>query len=67
MSQVEKGKKHTQQQHLDLVAKRQLISFQLILNLLVPLLPLLIFRTHSTTHLGGVCDGGPLYDSGTDG
>lgn len=43
----------TEQQHLDLITLRHLVTFQLILDLLIPLLPLLLFSAHSTTHLGG--------------
>jgi len=35
------GLARTQQQHLDLISETQLVSLQLVLNLLIPLLPLL--------------------------
>lgn len=43
----------TKKKHLDLVPLRQLIALQLILDLLIPLFPLLLLCTHPTTHLGG--------------
>lgn len=43
----------TEQQHLDLVLLHHLVPLQLVLDLLVSLLPLLIFSAHSATHLGG--------------
>jgi hypothetical protein len=42
----------TEQQHLDLVALHHLVALELVLNLLVPLLPLLLFCAHSATHDG---------------
>ncbi len=41
----------TKQEHLDLITLQHLVTLQLILDLLVPLLPLLLFGAHSTTHL----------------
>jgi len=52
----------TEEQHLDLVALQHLVALELVLNLLIPLLPLLLFCAHSATH-GGVlvwCVGGRL-------
>jgi hypothetical protein len=45
---------HTEKQHLDLVALHHLVALELVLNLLVPRLPLLILGTHSATHDGGM-------------
>lgn len=43
----------TEQKHLDLIPLRQLVALQLILDLFIPLFPLLLLCTHPTTHLGG--------------
>lgn len=43
----------TKEQHLDLVALHHLVPLELVLNLLVSLLPLLLFCAHPTTHDGG--------------
>ena len=45
---------HTEQQHLDLVSLHHLVALELILNLLIPRLPLLIFGAHSATHFDGM-------------
>lgn len=42
----------TEQQHLDLVALHHLVALELVLNLLVPLLPLLLLCAHAATHDG---------------
>jgi hypothetical protein len=42
----------TEKQHLDLVALHHLVALELVLNLLVPLLPLLLLCAHSATHGG---------------
>ena len=42
----------TKEQHLDLVPLHHFVLFQLILDLFIPLLPLLLLGAHSTTHLG---------------
>ena len=41
----------TQQKHLDLITLKQLITFELVLNLLIALLSLLLLGAHSATHL----------------
>ena len=43
----------TEQKHLDLIPLGQLVALQLILDLFIPLFPLLLLCTHPTTHLGG--------------
>jgi hypothetical protein len=45
---------HTEKQHLDLVSLHQLVALELVLNFLVPRLPLLILGTHSATHFDGM-------------
>lgn len=45
---------HTKEQHLDLVSLHHLIALELILNLLVPRLPLLVLGAHSATHFDGI-------------
>jgi hypothetical protein len=42
----------TEKQHLDLVALHHFVALELVLNLLVPLLPLLLLCAHSATHGG---------------
>lgn len=44
---------HTEQQHLNLIPLQHLVALELVLNLLVPRLPLLILSAHATTHDGG--------------
>jgi len=48
-------RRRTEQEHLDLVSLHHAILLQLVLNLLVPLLALLIFGAHTTTHVCGGC------------
>lgn len=43
----------TQEEHLDLVALQHFVSLELILNFLVPHLPLLLLCAHTATHLDG--------------
>jgi len=43
----------TEQEHLDLVSLRHLISFQLIFNFIIPCLAGRIFFTRTTPHLVG--------------
>lgn len=43
----------TKQEHLDLIPLHHLVALELVLNLLIPRLPLLILGTHATTHYGG--------------
>lgn len=56
---------YTKEQHLDLAALVELVAFELIFDLLIPLLPLLVLGAHATTHSAGVltvsgraCNGG---------
>lgn len=42
--------RRTEQKHLDLITLQHLVALELVLNLLVPLLALLLFCAHSTTH-----------------
>ena len=49
------GLARTQQQHLDLISETQLVSLQLVLNLLIPLLPLLRLGTLPATHGASQC------------
>ena len=42
----------TQQEHFNLISLRHLVALQLILDLLIPLLPLLLLCAHSTAHFG---------------
>lgn len=48
-------RQRTEQEHLDLVSLHHAILLQLVLNLLVPLLALLVFGAHTTTHFCGSC------------
>lgn len=41
----------SEKKHFDLIAQLHSVLFQLILNLLISLLPRLVFCAHSTTHL----------------
>lgn len=41
----------TKKEHLDLISLHHLVPFQLILNLLIPHLPLLLLCAHTATHL----------------
>ena len=43
----------TEKKHLDLVALQHLVSLKLILNFLIPHLPLLLLCAHTATHLDG--------------
>ena len=43
----------TEKKHLDLISLHHLVPLQLILNLLVPHLPLLLLCAHTATHLDG--------------
>lgn len=43
----------TKKQHLDLIALHHLVPLQLILDLLIPLLPLLLLGAHATAHVDG--------------
>jgi hypothetical protein len=45
---------HTEKQHLDFVSLHHLVALELVLNLLVPRLPLLVLSAHSATHFGGL-------------
>jgi hypothetical protein len=45
----------TEQQHFNLIALRQPVTLQLVLDLLVACLPILILCAHATTHLGWMC------------
>ena len=42
----------TQQEHLDLISLREFVTFELVLDLFIPLLPFLFLGAHSTTHVG---------------
>ena len=41
----------TEKQHLDLIALEHFVALQLVLDLLVPRLPLLLLCAHTATHL----------------
>lgn len=45
---------HTEEQHLDLTALGHFVAFELILDLLIPGLPLLLLGAHTATHSAGV-------------
>lgn len=47
------GRKHTEQQHLDLVSLHHLVALELVLDLLVTGLALLLLCAHSATHRDG--------------
>jgi hypothetical protein len=44
---------NTKQEHLDFISLRELVALELVFDFFISDLPLLIFRTHSTTHRGG--------------
>ncbi len=51
----EVGMVFTKEQHFDLIALGELVTLELILNLLISLFSLLLLGTHATAHLGVLC------------
>ena len=56
-SRYESVQGYTKQKHLDLIALKKLISFQLVFNLLIPLFALPLFSAHPATHLDDLSSG----------
>ena len=54
----------TKEKHLDFISLHELVSFQLIFDLLIPLFPLPLLSAHSATHLGGAFSGLPEVEGG---